>query len=61
MVGKKELAKAVQDGAAGIIRALDISQLLGDELADQIIDSQELQEFVEKRRDDIAERVAKMC
>ncbi len=57
-IGKRELARAAKDGAAGIIRALDISQLLGDEIADQIIDDQDLQGYVELQRDLIAQRIS---
>lgn len=57
--GKRQLCKAAKDGAAGIIRALDISQLLGDELADQIIGDPELEGYVELQRDLIAERIVK--
>jgi len=56
---KRELARAAKDGAAGIIRALDISQLLGDEIADQIIDDYELQEYVELCRERLVRAVTR--
>lgn len=54
---KNQLSKAVKDGAAGIVQALDIAQLLGDDIANEIIDSEELSDFVEKKRDALAARI----
>ena len=58
-IGKRELSRAAKLGAAGIIRALDIAQLLGDDIAEQIIDDEELEGYVELQRDLIAKRIEK--
>ena len=56
-ISKRQLSKAVKDGASGIIRALDIAQLIGDEIADEIIGNTELERYVESKRDALADRI----
>lgn len=56
-MNKRDLARAVKEGAAGIVESLDLSELLGDDVFNEILDDQELMEFATQKQRNLSDRI----
>lgn len=56
-MNKRDLARAVKENAAGLIEAMDLEELLGSEVFDEIADDDQLLEFAAYKARALAARI----
>lgn len=56
-MNKREMSVYIKQQAAALLRAMDLDQLLGTKVLEEICDDEEMMEWCEQVRDRIADRV----